>query len=294
MTVQIGDANLIVDAIEGSCELIKVLKAQKGYLLTHHCRLGFCCPKKGADIIEYLDSIRLAFRILIGQDLGFGLVDFFYNDKCNHRLHLFGKISQLANCHRLLNWHSRLSGSMFFNRIYLHSVTSKTDKPILDLVHWYNMSNTNQGYVEGSLLLAQVGIELLYNWIICEHLKMVTKKDANRKILAATKLQTLYKHLKIDLERIILPEELNKYKLGEEIPTNAAMVISLRNHLVHSNESHRSRLAKYDSIIFYQARNIQLYIIERYLLAIGSYDRMYYNRLDNNFCDTQDLQFPFE
>jgi hypothetical protein len=262
-------------------------------MLTHHCRLEFQKLTKGSEVFEYLESIRLTLRILIGQDLGFGLLYFLKDKNISQRLQIYGKIKPIENCHRLLNMNSWISHCEFFDQIYRHSIKGKTDKPILDLIHWYNMSNTNQGYAEGSLLLSQVGVELLYNWIICEHLQMVTKKDANEKISAASKLKTLFVYSGINLEEIKLPNELSLYKIGENKQSNAEVIISLRNHLVHSNEGKRSQLAKYDPIIFAQARNIQLFIIERYFLALGAYDRAFFNRLNNKISDTQDFKINF-
>lgn len=290
MEVEIGDATLVIDTIKGINKSLRDIKTEQGYQLTHHCRLQFDGLTKGAVVLEYLESIRLTLRILIGQDLGFALLDFYKNQNIVNSINIYGAIKLIEPCHRLLNMHSWLSQSCYFNQIFLQTIKGKKDKPISYLIHWYNVSNTNQGYVEGSLLLAQVGIELLYNWIICEHLQMITSKDANEKISAASKLKTLSVYSGINLEEIKLPKELNEYKEKEKKQSNVDVVISLRNHLVHSNDSKRITLAKYDPIIFTQARSILLYIIERYLLAIGSYDRKFFNRLDNNLRETQDFK----
>jgi hypothetical protein len=294
MEVNIGAAILTIDAVQELSGSLKDLKTQKGYLITHHCRLKFEKLTNGKLVLEYLDSIRLTLRILIGQDLGFTLIDFIKNQNVVTSMNMFGKIKPIEQCHRLINMHSWLSDSVFFDEIFRNLIKGKNDKPISHLIHWYNMANTNQGYVEGSLVLAQVGIELLYNWIICEHLQMVTSKDASEKISAASKLKTLSVYSGINLEDIQLPEELNEYKEKEKKQSNVDLIITLRNHLVHSNDFKRNNLAKYDPIIFYQAKNILLFIIERYLLAIGSYDRKYVNRLDNNLSDAQDFKVHFK
>lgn len=290
LEVKLNRANLIIDAVVDIDERLKSLKSDGGYNITHHCALKFTKSQTGDKLKEYLEAIRLSLRILIGQDLGFVMLKFFKNKTPLSDFYIYGKPHQILNCHRLLNMHSHLSHSVFFENIFWDCINAKKDKPVSDLVHWYNMSNSNHGYVEGSLLMAQTGIELLYNWIICERLCMVTKNDAKNKISAASKIKSLMAYSGLNVEAIDVPKELKKYMVNERRQSVAETIVELRNHLVHSSEDKRSRLLGYNPIIFYEARNILLYIIERYLLAIGGYDRKYFNRLTNNLADSQDFK----
>lgn len=290
MEVKIDQATLIIDAVSDIENRLKTLTSDGGFNITHHCILKFRQSFSGAKLQEYLEAIRLSLRILVGQDLGFVMLKFFQNNTPLAVFYIYGKPHQILNCHRLLNRHSHLSHSEFFENIYRGCINAKKDKPMTDLVHWYNMSNSNHGYVEGSLLMAQTGIELLYNWIICEHLDMVTKNDAKNKISAASKIKSLMAYSGLNVEAIDIPIELKRYMDHERRQSVAETIVELRNHLVHSSEDKRSRLLGYNPIIFYEARNILLYIIERYLLAIGGYDKKYFNRLTNNLEDSQDFK----
>ena len=43
-------------------------------------------------------------------------------------------------------------------------------------IHWYVESNAHSGYLEGSIILSQVALELIYNWVVVEKRKLLLRK----------------------------------------------------------------------------------------------------------------------
>lgn len=53
------------------------------------------------------------------------------------------------------------------------------DKAFLkSLVHWYTESNSLTGSIEGSIIMSQTALELIYNWWIVENKKIIVGKDS--------------------------------------------------------------------------------------------------------------------
>ena len=118
---------------------------------------------------------------------------------------------------------------------------------------------------------------------------MITDDDT-KAISATSKLKTLiaYSGLKIDVNN--LPVEFKNYCKSKANGLVAEATVQLRNHLVHSTEKKRKAIENLDSVIFYQARNILLHIIERYVLAIGGYEGDYDNIITNNITYKVDFE----
>lgn len=55
-------------------------------------------------------------------------------------------------------------------------------------IHWYLEANKNSGYVEGSIILTQIGLELIYNWFVIEKKRIILGKDAEN-ISASNKIR---------------------------------------------------------------------------------------------------------
>jgi hypothetical protein len=277
----INNALFRFDSRFGSKRIFEELDLLGGFAITHHAFVRFDSPVELKEGIELLQSILLSLRFLTGQDLGFCFVDYLSNSKNISTTYFFGKVSPIHACNRLVNMHSNLNGTPFFENIYNLTKDNSNKSAISDLVHWHNMANTNQGYLEGSLVIAQIGIELLYNWIICEKKEMTTPEDS-RKITAISKINTLMSMANISILKNNLSNSFNDFcsKKAKNSISNA--IVILRNHLVHSNEQKRIELEQLDEKVYFQARNILLNIIEIYILALGKYKGNINNIISKN------------
>lgn len=66
-------------------------------------------------------------------------------------------------------------------------------------VHWYGEANSNAASVEGSVILAQTALELIYNWFVVENKGIIVGADATN-ISASNKIRLLLNQLNVNFE----------------------------------------------------------------------------------------------
>ncbi|MCY4217052.1 MAG: hypothetical protein OXC92_08735 [Flavobacteriaceae bacterium] len=271
--------------------IIKTLERKGGYCITHHVRIKFANGRSIKEVEIILDRLILSLRFLNGQDLGFALLNFF-NDK-NEIINwhpTYGNIKSYKSCHKVL-----LSSDIYNSKrlSILEKMLNffvKTDdfQAYIDLIYWYCMANINSGYTSGSLVLAQAGVELIWNFckkdklygIKCEKVK---EENKERKKYTGEKIGELMKALSIPnnitkntphLKEY--SENYNKIHGESKIETLSHAVASLRNNLVHSDEKKREvNIPQYSH---FEARESLLLIIEKFLLNRFEFDGLYNKR----------------
>lgn len=148
-------------------------------------------------------------------------------------------------------------------------------------VHWYVEANSNSGFVEGSIIMAQTALELLYNWWIIEHKKLIIGKDSEN-ISASNKIRLLLSQLNIPYS---VPEAFKQ--LGQfitdrtdkkEVVDAPDAVVQIRNAIVHSQEEKRKKLSAIHDKAKYEALQLCIWYIEMSLLCILHFDDNYFNR----------------
>ena len=170
--------------------------------------------------------------------------------------------------------------------------SNKDDKDFLtSAIHWYIESNNYSGFVEGSIVMAQTALELLYNWWIIENKKMITGKDSEN-ISASNKIRLLLSQLNINHSVPVGLTYLKDYVDSEiQINDGPEALVQIRNAIVHSQVEKRKKL----SSIHYRAKSdaLQLCIwyIEMSLLGILEYNDRYYNRTSNELIMSKAIEF---
>jgi hypothetical protein len=148
-------------------------------------------------------------------------------------------------------------------------------------IHWYVEANNNSGFAEGSIIMAQTALELIYNWWIIERKEMILGKDAES-INAANKIRLLISQLDIGYK---IPKAFNKleeFQKGEtQILDGPDAVVQIRNAIVHSQQEKRKKLSSIHSRAKYEALQLCIWYIELSLLKILGYNQKYYNRTSN-------------
>jgi len=149
---------------------------------------------------------------------------------------------------------------------------------LISAIHWYIEANNNSGYTEGSIIMAQTALELIYNWLLIEKIGLLVGKDSES-INAANKIRLLLSHLKIDYS---VPEAFNELK--ELVGSNSdyvdapSVVVQIRNAIVHSQIEKRNKITALSLQTKYQAQQLCIWYIEMSLLYILDYKGKYYNR----------------
>lgn len=149
---------------------------------------------------------------------------------------------------------------------------------LISAVHWYIEANNNSGYTEGSIIMAQTALELIYNWLLIEKNGLLVGNDS-KSIDAANKIRLLLSHLKIDYG---VPDDFKDLKelVGKstEYVDAPSIVVQIRNAIVHSQIEKRNKISALSLQTKYQALQLCIWYIEMSLLYILDYKGKYYNR----------------
>lgn len=145
-------------------------------------------------------------------------------------------------------------------------------------IHWYVEANSNSGYVEGSIIMTQAALELMYNWVIVEKLKLIIWDDAE-KISAANKIRLLLGQMSLRTE---VPTSLKNlfdfFKSSNDIIDGPDCFVKIRNAIVHSHEEKRKRLSTMSTMTRYEALQLGLWYLELAILYSLGFDGRYVNR----------------
>lgn len=145
-------------------------------------------------------------------------------------------------------------------------------------IHWYVEANGNSGFSEGSIIMAQTALELLYNWWIIETKKLIVGKDSEN-INASNKIRLLISQLNINYSVPEAFKQLEQFIIdNKDIIDAPDAVVQIRNAIVHSQVEKRKKLSVIHYKAKYEALQLCIWYIEMTLLCILNFDDIYFNR----------------
>lgn len=154
----------------------------------------------------------------------------------------------------------------------------KTRDFIDSVIHWYVEANSNSGYIEGSILMAQVALEYIYNWYIVETKKILVGKDGDN-ISAANKIRILLSQINGSSE---IPKAFNHLRsllnTSNDLSDGVGIFVYIRNSIVHSHEDKRKKYATITNQMKHEALQLAIWYIELSLLFILKFKGKYFNR----------------
>lgn len=180
---------------------------------------------------------------------------------------------------------------LFQNFYELWKINTESKFFLSSIIHWYTEINCNSGYSEGSLILAQTALELLYNWLVIETKKLIIGKDSEN-ISAANKIRLLISQLSISYEVPAKFVRLEKYRKDSKLTDGIEAIVQIRNAIVHSQEEKRKKLSEIDNMAIYEAVQLSLWYIELSLLYILKFDAKYSNRCSVELVSSYKLELP--
>lgn len=149
-------------------------------------------------------------------------------------------------------------------------------------VHWYTESNNQVGFSEGSIIMAQTALELLYNWWVIEQKKIIAGKDSET-ISATNKIRLLLSQLNISYNIPTRFKELQQFvDQSKDVLDGPDAVVQIRNAIVHSQEEKRKKLSSIHHLVKFQALQLCVWYIEMALLHILEFDGIYFNRCSSS------------
>lgn len=269
-----------IDQRKDYLNYIDYLKNSGGYAILHWGQIEKIDSKITVkEAFNYLDKLSLFLSFINGRKVSALIRDVYEKNKI---INTDWTPYSCDNYKYTFQWLPH-NDKFPINDIWIRFLALCNDKndhnAIVSLVHWYTSANGNTGLLDGSIIMAQTAIELLFNWIVFEKLQAVDSKDLDR-INAATKIRLLWSHLGISEKNIPISDEYQNFiKVESDINSIAQAVSWMRNSFVHGNFTKRN---KYDSLsnkLKSETLSIFLWTIECSFLALLNYDGDYINRL---------------
>lgn len=144
-------------------------------------------------------------------------------------------------------------------------------------LHWYIEANNQSGYTDGAIIMAQTGLELLYNWLVVEDKNAIQGDDAE-KISASNKIRLILSFIGLEKKLPSNYNALHNHFVNEKNIDGPEAFVRVRNTIVHSNLKKRKQLEKSDNMVRYQALQLGIMYVELTLLYILGYNGKYLPR----------------
>jgi hypothetical protein len=174
---------------------------------------------------------------------------------------------------------------------------SEDDRDFLKtLIHWYIEANNNSGYIEGSIIMAQTALELIYNWLLIEKRQLIMGNDALN-LSASNKIRLLLSEIQVGKN---IPESLNHLQdlisSCNDYKSNDApeMIVQIRNAIIHSQLKKRKKLSAITIQAKAEALKLYIWYIELSILYILKYKGRYTNRCSKeSFPEDRETDVPW-
>ena len=274
---------ITIDKFHNYKELNEEVENKGGYIITH---LGEVIPKKGnitfSESKTVLKCLNNFLSFLNGRRVAALFVHGIFEeesiwcDYTNYNIDLYGSA---------VSWWKD-SDTENLNKLWYEFYQAwDNDSDVLNTaIHWYLQCNNKVGYVEGSLIMAQTALELLYNWYIVENKKLIIGNDSEN-INAANKIRLLISQLNIntDIPQVFI--ELENYRVSENLIDGPNSIVQIRNAIVHSQEEKRKKLNQIDDYAKLQALYLSIWYMELSILKLLNFEGEYHNRTGSNYDD---------
>lgn len=268
-----------IDQCEDYQKRTDSLKERGGYIILFYgelvCKNGLVTYEDTRDIFDCLDTFitflngkRTAAMFQQGklknETIWYDYTDYFVDSHRN--VQSWPQSHSIAGLNDL--WQS-------FSKIWKNA----DDRNFLrTAIHWYVEANGHKGFSEGSIIMAQTALELLYNWFVVERKKLILGRDSEN-ISAANKIRLLLSQLDISLEVPDSFTELQKFvNSSNNILDAPDAVVQIRNAIVHSQMEKRKKLSAIHYMAKYEALQLCIWYIEMALLRILDFNEKYFNR----------------
>ncbi|WP_316776580.1 hypothetical protein [Pedobacter antarcticus] len=271
--------NIVIDKLVNYKERKEKLSDSGGYLITY---AGKITKKKGSINLAELHKWHDRFHHFLYFLNGRRVAPMFYTGAYEGQNIWTDYSNYTIDIHKYVNCWSDI---MFLNDLpQLWKSYNKLWKEELDqdflitAIHWYVEANSNAGMVDGSIILIQTALELIYNWLIVEHQKVIIGGDAEG-MSAANKIRLLIYQFRISTA---VPPAFKELAAIPNVQDGPEVFVKIRNALVHGQESKRAELKKITPKAKYQALQLGIWYVELALLYILGYKGKYNNRTDGN------------
>lgn len=192
-------------------------------------------------------------------------------------------MNQVERFKSVVSWTYRIKciEKNYFNELWdqfytLWNEDEETREILMLIIHWYVEANNQAGRVEGSIMMAQAALELLFNWISFRE----TIVSKNKIKSAEEKIRLLIDHLGITSEIPTTYSDIIEFitPFGRNSEDGPYAINQVRNTFTHSKPKNMKHSINLNVFAIDQALQLSLYYIELSLLKILKYKGPFYNR----------------
>lgn len=145
-------------------------------------------------------------------------------------------------------------------------------------IHWYIEANSGTGFAQGSIIMVQAALELIYNWLLIENQNLLLGRDAEN-ISASNKIRLLLSQIKNPTNAPPAFTGFVSYlQTNTDIPDAPELFVQIRNAIVHSQEDKRLKLSSMDIDVIYDALQLGLWYLELLILFVLNHQGRYLDR----------------
>lgn len=257
----------------------KYIRHEGGYAVTHWGRLSFSKPIGFKQMKDVVFPLSMFLSFVTGRRLHVQYIRAIHDNKelwtdyTPYRTTAYKPVTP---------WYSPPFDDHYqdaWSKFYELWTNDENDRDSLTtLVYWYLLVNTNAGEGEGSLIMAQAALELIYNWMLLERDGLIMGKDSES-INASNKMRLVLNRLGVSYE---IPTPLTSLlgfcKTDKDLCDGPAAIVRIRNTIVHSSKTKRDLARKMDKEALFDALKLSTWYIELSLLHILDFNGQYLNR----------------
>lgn len=282
---------ITIDKVPNYSELYETLKSSSGYAITNVCKLermdgNIFSVDEAEDVLDSLHwflSFTKGFFAPPVLPVGF--------DAAGNRVWESWQNVRATRWKSVPSWFSTVQParelSDVFGSFYNCWKNPLWRDELKHIIHWYVTSNTNVAALEGSVVLAQTGLELLTWVLLVEDKQKFSANNFDRKS-AAYRLTELLKYVGMsDAIPTTLPNLLS-FASTRSWTSGANTLTGFRNDIEHPNR--RSGLASASWEVRCEIVTLSLWYLELGLLHLFSYGGQYANRTSNARFIGQDVE----
>jgi hypothetical protein len=262
---------------------LKSLKQTSGYQFLHVGRIKFKKkPINGFDFSKLRKTLNLFFSLLNGRRISIQIISGVHNGEVLWTDYHGYSMQSFRQCITWVPRNKEFNPEMLWNS--LAKLVDDTDGEtfIETALQWYTDANNNQGWLESSIVTAQMALELLYNWIVIEKGRIILGPDAE-KLSAANKVRLLLSTISINAD---VPDDLNQLtefiRKNQNLNDGVDVLIEIRNAVVHAQSAKRERWKTIKSGVIFEAWTLSMWYVELAILFSIGYEGEYINRTKRN------------
>jgi len=276
------DYNITIDMLPDYDKLNDKLSSQGGYIIQY---VGEVVKTKGLIYHDNIENVTQGFSLFLSFINGRRCSTLF-----NQGIHENQEVWIDYTPKKVDSLKSVFSWTLYENPTELNNLWNNFYKLWLDIsdksflksaIHWYLEANKNSTYVEGSIILTQIGLELIYNWYVIETKKLIMGKDSET-ISASNKIRLLLSQINLTSDTPQSLKRLNLYIKDNKLPDGIEAFVQIRNSLVHSQEDKREKFRLIDEDVLPEALGLGLWYLELSILKVLNYQGSYLSRCSSD------------